>query len=99
MPPLRRRGWRGQKTKSKLTSAKENYSTTAFHYIHQNPFAAGMVKNPEEWAYSSYRDYAGLRNGTLCNRDKAYQLLDLASIDFKTKTLEKIDEEIIKKIH
>lgn len=56
-----------QKTKAKLTSAKEKYSTIAFHYIHQNPFAAGIVKNREDWVYSSYRDYAGLRKGTLYN--------------------------------
>ncbi len=87
-----------QKTKAKLTSAKENHSTIAFHYIHQNPFAAGLVTTPEEWAYSSLPDYAGLRNGTLCNRDKAYQLLDLTEIDFKAKAFEKIEEEQIKKI-
>ncbi len=87
-----------QKTKAKLTSAKENYSVTAFHYIHQNPFASGLVRNPEDWAYSSLPDYAGLRTGTLCNREKAYELLDLAGVDFKIITLEKLDEEIVKKI-
>ena len=87
-----------QKTKAKLTGFKENYSVTAFHYIHQNPFVVGLVKNPEDWAYSSLPDFAGLRNGLLCNRDKAYELLDLAGIDFKIKTLEKIDDEIVKKI-
>jgi REP element-mobilizing transposase RayT len=87
-----------QKTKAKLTSAKENYATIAFHYIHQNPFAAGLVTTPEKWVYSSLQDYAGFRKGTLCNRDKAFQLLDLTEIDFKAKAFEKIDEEIIKEI-
>jgi hypothetical protein len=26
---------------------------------------AGLVKHPEDWMYSSYRDYIGLRTGTL----------------------------------
>lgn len=34
-------------------------------YIHLNPVRAGLVKRPEDWAYSSYPDYVGLRDGTL----------------------------------
>jgi putative transposase len=30
-----------------------------------NPVSAGLVARPEEWAFSSYRDYIGLREGTL----------------------------------
>jgi putative transposase len=30
-------------------------------YIHYNPVRAGLVQKPEEWAYSSARDYAGER--------------------------------------
>ena len=30
----------------------------------------------EDWEYSSFRDYCGLRKGTLCNKNKAIQLLD-----------------------
>ena len=38
-------------------------------YIHLNPVAAGLVAEPADWAYSSYRDYAGLRQGTLPDCD------------------------------
>jgi hypothetical protein len=34
-------------------------------YIHLNPVRAGLVKCPKDWVYSSYRDYVGLRDGTL----------------------------------
>jgi putative transposase len=34
-------------------------------YIHLNPVKAGLVAHPKEWAFSSYREYAGLRSGTL----------------------------------
>jgi putative transposase len=34
-------------------------------YIHLNPVRAKLVKKPEDWVYSSYQDYLGLRRGTL----------------------------------
>ena len=38
-------------------------------YIHLNPVQAGLVQRPEDWEYSSYRDYIGLRQGTLPQPD------------------------------
>jgi len=87
-----------QKTKAKLVSGEEDYSLTAFFYVHQNPMVAGMVSNLENWAYSSFRDYAGLRSGKLCNRERAIQLLGLSAIDFKAESTRKIDEKQIEKI-
>jgi REP element-mobilizing transposase RayT len=57
-----------QKAKAKWTNDAKDYSITVFHYIHQNPVVAGLVKKPEEWAYSSFNDYAELRSGTLCDK-------------------------------
>ena len=34
-------------------------------YIHQNPVIARLVNKPEDWEFSSYRDYIGQRSGTL----------------------------------
>lgn len=53
------------------------YATTCFYYIHQNPVRAGLVDAIENWHYSSYRDYVGLRNGTLCNQDLTRRILDI----------------------
>jgi putative transposase len=44
-----------QKTKALLT--EEGHAQTAFHYIHQNPMKAGLVKKMEDWPFSSFRDY------------------------------------------
>lgn len=33
----------------------------------------------EDWEMSSFRDYAGLRNGFLCNQKLAHELLDISS--------------------
>jgi REP element-mobilizing transposase RayT len=44
---------------------KDAYLLHLTRYIHLNPVAAGLVKGPTEWVYSSFRDYIGQRNGTL----------------------------------
>jgi putative transposase len=65
------------RTKAVALTSFENYPLACFHYIHQNPVRAGIVVRREDWPYSSYRDYAGLRNGTLCDQLNAQQVLDL----------------------
>jgi REP element-mobilizing transposase RayT len=87
-----------QKTKAKFTNEAKDYSRTAFHYIHQNPVKSGLVKRLEEWHYSSYLDYAGLRNGTLCNREKAGELFSLNEIDLYTETMKTIEDDLLKNI-
>jgi putative transposase len=44
-----------------------DYLLQLARYIHLNPTAAGLVTQPEEWLFSSYRDAIGMRNGTLAN--------------------------------
>ncbi|MBO6792908.1 MAG: transposase [Balneolaceae bacterium] len=63
----------------------DNYLINCFLYIHQNPLRAGLVDRLESWTYSSYLDYAGLRNGDLCNKELALELMALNTnlIDFK----------------
>lgn len=36
-------------------------------YIHLNPVKAGFIECPEDWEFSSYREYIDLRQGTLPN--------------------------------
>ncbi len=47
----------------------EAYLSHLTRYIHLNPVVAGYVDNPADWDYSSYPEYAGLRNGTLPKTD------------------------------
>jgi REP element-mobilizing transposase RayT len=44
---------------------RDEYLRHLSRYIHLNPVIAGLAKEPEGWPYSSYRDYVGLRQGTL----------------------------------
>jgi putative transposase len=48
-----------------------------FNYVHQNPVKAGMVRKITDWEFSSARDYAGLRSGTLINRSVASEYVDI----------------------
>jgi putative transposase len=60
-----------------IPASKNNPAQTVFHYIHQNPMKAKLVSKMEDWDYSSFKDYIGKRNGTLCNKTLAKELLDL----------------------
>lgn len=58
------------------------YIENVVHYIHQNPVRAGIVSSIEQWPYSSYCDYAGFRNGQLCNKSIIYEMLDIKPVQF-----------------
>ena len=70
------------KTKGKQLDTpfcEATYAATCLHYIHQNPVRAGLANGLNDWPYSSYRDYAGLRSGTLCDQLLGQLLLGLPS--------------------
>lgn len=41
------------------------------HYMHLNPVRAGLVKKPEDWIFSSFREYEGLGFKQFCDLEKA----------------------------
>jgi putative transposase len=45
------------------------YLVQLSRYIHLNPVQANLVQKPADWMYSSYRDYIGLRKGTLPHKE------------------------------
>ena len=70
-----------QKTKSKLM-VDSHQSFICFQYIHQNPWKAGIVDKMEDWEFSSFRDYSLVRNGSLCKKDIAFNLVDVNELTF-----------------
>ena len=92
-----------QKTRYKLLTEEsivvrsvldENeYCVNCFHYIHQNPWKAGLTGKPEDWEYSSFKDYAGIRNGTLCNKMLATRFCFYNPEDFMKVSYAEIGEE------
>ena len=83
-----------QNTKCIQTSGnefEEGYSLRCFYYIHLNPVKARLVPDATMWAYSSYPDYRGLRQGTLCDQRKALQLLGLSMAALRNEATEQLD--------
>jgi putative transposase len=81
-----------KKTKAKCLTDKlaietpysiKDYLLSCFLYIHNNPLEAKIIKNLKEWPYSSWPDYYGFRNGTLCNKEKAKERMGFSEIDFQ----------------
>lgn len=76
---------------------RDEYLLHLSRYIHLNPVTAGLVDQPEEWAFSSYRDYIGLRQGSLPATEailsqlpsrQAYQTFVESCSDHCAKTIE-----------
>jgi putative transposase len=59
------------------------YLLNCFYYIHFNPLEAQLVKRLDEWFCSSWPDYYGFRNGTICSKEKTIKTLGLTELDFK----------------
>lgn len=87
------------KTKSKKIEDLY-YALTCFLYIHQNPLRAQLSKHLDDWIFSSYRDYAGIRNGNLCNLELANELLELpeSKSQFQEFSMQTIPDHYLKNI-
>ncbi len=44
---------------------RDDYRLHLSRYIHLNPVSAGLAARPEDWIFSSYQEFLGLRRGTL----------------------------------
>lgn len=51
------------------------YYLSALRYIHMNPVKAGLCKKPEQYEYSSYREYLGRTKAKLSDTDRALDML------------------------
>jgi putative transposase len=91
-----------QKTKAKILceqigEQKENYLMNCFFYLNRNPLKAKLVSDLNDWIYSSYLDYAGLRNGSLCDKDFFYSISGITKEEVVNRTqFDFTDEEINK---
>ncbi|OGX84654.1 hypothetical protein [Hymenobacter glacialis] len=74
------------------------YPLLCFQYMHQNPVRAGLAGELADWPYSSYRDYANLRKGTLCDLSLGRKVLGLpeAVSDFVVESLGMVDPALVR---
>jgi len=64
----KKHGFKGTIFRSRLNHKEvtnEKYLLQACAYIHANPVQANLVNFPEEWAFSNFREYMQLRDGSL----------------------------------
>ena len=57
-------------TEFTINDPEMEYPNVCFNYILHNPVKDGLVKNPDDWEFSSYLDSAGERKGKLINRNR-----------------------------
>lgn len=69
-----------------------------FVYILQKPKYSGFTEKLANWDFSSYKDYTGLRNGTLCNINLAFDLLGIDSEDIKVFSDSVIPKDLLNSI-
>lgn len=48
---------------------RDSYLLHLCRYIHRNPLDAGLVKQLDDWPYSNYLEWVGLRDGTLFDQE------------------------------
>lgn len=57
----------------KMLITDSEYLVHVIRYIHLNPVKANLVRQPGDWEFSSYLEYAQLRSGTLPNLELIQQ--------------------------
>jgi len=58
--------------------ADESYLVNLCVYIHANPVKDGLVVAPEDWDYSNYREWLGMRDGTMVDQAFIQEHFDTA---------------------
>ena len=88
------------KTKAKmLNDAGNDYLLNCFMYVHQNPYLAKLVERIEDWEFSSFQDYIGIRKGTIPNIQLGLEMLQLSQSEIYDLTYtilqDKEDEDFL----
>jgi Transposase and inactivated derivatives len=68
----------------------ESYLLTVLHYIHQNPVKAGICKMPDEYEWSSYKEY--LEDRGITDRDSVLLILSLDNKESLYKLIRQAEE-------
>ncbi len=90
-----------QNTKAKMLNfgkGNVDYASTCFHYIHQNPLAAGLVDKLEDWKYSSFGEYRRTNGECICNQTIAKEIVNFDEDSFYSLSYAEINEKKLKSI-
>lgn len=89
------------KTKAKcLNDSRQNDKILecCFHYIHQNPILAKICNSMEDWEFSSYQDYAGIRDGKLINKELAFEMVNFDKENFAIQSKILLNKKLLKEV-
>ena len=80
------------RVKSKMITDKK-YLIRSSLYIHYNPVAVGLVSKPEDWEFSNYREWIGLKRSKLCDYDLIYEHFD-SDVEYKNMMKDYSDNKV-----
>jgi putative transposase len=81
--------------KLKQVDNKNDYYLNCFHYIHQNPFRHGLVKDLRQWKYSSFNFYSGEREKDMCSKQLAQEICDYDEKNFLAIVYNRIPDKFL----
>jgi REP element-mobilizing transposase RayT len=73
---------------------KDNYFLELTRYIHLNPVRAGIVDRPEQYQWSSYREYLEKSEGSLIDKAELSRYLKLSSDQYREFVLGALGKSI-----
>jgi putative transposase len=85
-----------QQNSKKKDVVSNDYALTCFHYIHQNPLKAGLVKKIEDWPHCSFNEY-WLDSPGLCDTTLGRQIITM-SPDFYKESYKVVSENRVKRL-
>ncbi len=94
-----REGWRGHLWQGRFSSfiMDEKYLLACTRYIELNPVRAGLVKNPEDWPWSSASSHIKGENDVLVNVSPLLHIVRKGWPDFLSKYPREADMELFRK--
>lgn len=60
---------------------------------------AGLVSRAEDWEFSSFLDYAGLRDGKLVQKLLAKEIIEIDFENFQRQSNTLVEEELLRKLY
>lgn len=75
-----------------------DYYGDCFRHIHQAAMNNELVKAMEDWEFSSYRDYAGLRFDRICRHDLAMEVCEFKEGEFRSFVGVKVEDVLSKQV-
>jgi putative transposase len=74
------------------------YALNCFHYIHQNPLKAGLVKKMEDWEFSSFREFSkGIPDGII-NQKRVQEIIGFDIESFREQSYDILNEKDVEGI-